>query len=230
MKTYNFIYKITNRINGKIYIGKHSTNRLNDGYMGSGVIIKQAIKKYGVSNFSKFILCFCHDEESLNRAEINYISAYDSLNKNVGYNLTYGGDGVIPTDETRKIMSEVHKGKNHTEETRMRMSEVRKGKHHSEEHRRKLGEAHKGNKNWNYLIFYGFSKSHAQPSEESYTSHTFNHNHHTCNENDCSPVNTAGTFRTFSRVIPETQCKNTFNIQSFHGCFPGMHSNTKNQN
>lgn len=139
MKRYNYIYKITNRVNGKIYIGKHSTNRINDGYMGSGVAIQQAIKKYGIHNFSKFILCFCNTEEDLNRAEINYISAYGSLNKNVGYNLTYGGDGVIPTDETRKIMSEVHKGENNSFY----------GKHHTESTRKKMSEAHKGIITWN---------------------------------------------------------------------------------
>ena len=65
MKTFNYIYKITNKINGKIYIGKHSTDNLNDGYIGSGVVLKQAIKKYGVENFTKEIIEFCDKEVEL---------------------------------------------------------------------------------------------------------------------------------------------------------------------
>ena len=45
------IYKITNQINGKYYIGRHATKDVNDSYMGSGIGIKNAIAKYGVENF-----------------------------------------------------------------------------------------------------------------------------------------------------------------------------------
>lgn len=64
--TFYGIYKITNLLNGKMYIGQHTTEDLDDGYMGSGKVIKQAVKKYGVENFRKEWIMFCEDAEDLN--------------------------------------------------------------------------------------------------------------------------------------------------------------------
>ena len=93
MKQYNYIYLITNKINGKIYIGKHSTDNLNDGYMGSGKLIKKAIQKYGIENFTKEYLAFCDTEEKLNWFEKFYIKKYKA--REAGYNLTDGGEGCL---------------------------------------------------------------------------------------------------------------------------------------
>ena len=59
------IYQVTNLLNGKIYIGKHETFDINDDYMGSGKLIKRAIKKYGVENFKKEILFDFETEEEM---------------------------------------------------------------------------------------------------------------------------------------------------------------------
>lgn len=85
------IYKITNLINGKIYIGQET--KYDPKYLGSGKVIKNAVKKYGKENFKKEILEECKTKEKLNKQEIYWISFYNSTNKIIGYNLTKGGEG-----------------------------------------------------------------------------------------------------------------------------------------
>ena len=82
------IYKTTNKINGKFYIGKHQTQDLNDGYMGSGRLIKRAITKYGVENFHKEILEVHNSEEDMNEAEKRLVVLSED-----SYNLCEGGKG-----------------------------------------------------------------------------------------------------------------------------------------
>lgn len=65
METYYIIYETTNEINGKKYRGIHKTNNINDGYLGSGIALEQALEKYGKQNFSRQILEFCSSYEEL---------------------------------------------------------------------------------------------------------------------------------------------------------------------
>jgi len=92
MEEYIYLYKITNLINDKIYIGIHKTYNLEDCYMGSGILIKQAIKKYKIENFKKEILYFfnSYEEAYLKEKEIvneNFINRKDT------YNIAIGGKG-----------------------------------------------------------------------------------------------------------------------------------------
>ena len=98
MKIYKhyIIYKITNLINGKIYIGKHKCDNLDDNYFGSGKRLWQAINKYGIENFNYEILEEIADGESqefINEREKYFIQYYHSLKDELGYNVTIGGDG-----------------------------------------------------------------------------------------------------------------------------------------
>ena len=86
---YMIIYKTTNLINNKFYIGKDAKNKKS--YLGSGKVLKQAIQKYGKENFKKEILEYCTDLEHLDEREIYWIDKYNALEE--GYNLTEGGTG-----------------------------------------------------------------------------------------------------------------------------------------
>jgi len=83
------IYKITNQINGKFYIGMHQTKDLDDGYMGSGKLLKRAIEKYDIENFTKEYLEIFDTEEKMNLAEKILVV----VDPEVSYNLCEGGHG-----------------------------------------------------------------------------------------------------------------------------------------
>lgn len=94
-----YIYKITNLINGKIYIGQHiQYTKSIDSYMGSGILLKKAQKKYGISNFKKEIIEEC-TLENINEREIYWISEFNCITPN-GYNLAKGGKNGLTTKDT----------------------------------------------------------------------------------------------------------------------------------
>ena len=84
------IYKITNLINGKYYIGRHATDDVNDNYMGSGIAIRNAIEKYGLEHFVKEIIAEADSREELWKLEKEIVN--DSVVKDdKSYNMAYGG-------------------------------------------------------------------------------------------------------------------------------------------
>lgn len=91
MKFY-YLYKIHNNVNSKIYYGIHQTDDINDGYFGSGLILKRAIEKYGKENFEKFILKFFDNETTMYEAEKRVIQEA-RLKKEEIYNIREGGKG-----------------------------------------------------------------------------------------------------------------------------------------
>lgn len=97
-KTYNYLYKITNLINHKIYIGCHQTNNLDDGYMGSGICIDRAYIKHGIANFKKEILEFYDTAELMFEAEKKVVTR-EFVKDDTNYNLAEGGGSGFAGEE-----------------------------------------------------------------------------------------------------------------------------------
>lgn len=134
------IYMTTNLVNGKIYIGQDSKN--NDNYFGSGKLISSAIRKYGIENFKKEILDYAITQSELNEKEKYWIAKTNSTDKNVGYNITHGGEGIskglIFSDEWKSNMSKSHLGLKYSEEHCRKISEGQRGRVQSNETREKI--------------------------------------------------------------------------------------------
>jgi group I intron endonuclease len=170
------IYKTTNLVNGKQYIGKDGHN--NPNYIGSGSILKKAIKKYGRDNFKKEIIEVCDSKEHLLIREKYWLDYYDVANNPMFYNLHNHSYGSAPGDRSPRFgkkISEEHRmklkkymtGKKLSEKTIQKLRELNLGennpnygKHPSDETRKKLSECRRGEKN----PFYG--KRHSEETRQ----------------------------------------------------------------
>jgi len=165
-RKYNYVYIITNLVNEKQYVGDHSTNNLNDEYLGSGSYLGKAKEKYGNENFKREILEYFATKQEAFNAQEKYINEYNTLIPN-GYNVhSKGGSNLPPaylSDEVKKKISETkkeqkripwnkgHKGVtklNLTEDQRKKRSEdqnkIWSGRKHSEESKEKMRISHIG--------------------------------------------------------------------------------------
>jgi len=160
------IYKTTNLVNGKQYIGRDSRN--NPNYLGSGSALKNAILKYGKHNFKKEIIEECNDVYHLIEREEYWLNYYDAGNNHLFYNVhncagnfTAGRyhpmfGKTTPLHVRRKIRESMmgvknhFYGKHHSEESRKKMSKYQSSKTLSEDHKQKISKASKDEKNGNF--------------------------------------------------------------------------------
>jgi group I intron endonuclease len=176
------IYLITNKVNGKKYVGqtvkalKHRWNQhKRDARVGSTQSLHCAVRKYGPTSFTIEVIA-ASLEPFLNDLETFFIQMHCSRTKQHGYNMTAGGDGAGAgednhrfgkklSEETRRKISEAHKGKTLSAAHRAAISAGNKGHiahnkgaKHTDDARIKMSESHKGEKNH----FYG--KTHSEES------------------------------------------------------------------
>ena len=130
---YGVIYKITNTLNGKLYVGKTTTplNQRMASHRCADTVIGKAIRKHGWENFNVEVLEECETPEQLNEREIFWIAELNCKTPN-GYNRSDGGDGAT--------------GCSCSDEKRAKLSAANKGKKKSPEHRAKIGAGNRGKK------------------------------------------------------------------------------------
>lgn len=129
------VYKTTNLINNKIYVGKDSKN--NPKYYGSGRILLLAIKKYGKDNFKKEIIEHCKNLKELSDREVFWITELKSTDRGVGYNILIHSGGGKNWDGPHPM-----KGKNISDEVKKKISLSHMGKTLSKEHRESISKNH----------------------------------------------------------------------------------------
>ena len=150
MHRFHIVYKITNKVNNKFYLGIHSTNDINDSYMGSGAAIKAAVLKYGKENFMKEIIgSYSSRDEAL--AEEKRLVTEQLVKSDDCYNLKTGGSsGFIYSENWIKQVSDRAK-KNHTKTINSEAAKIKRaaanrrraesGEYSTPERRKKLSEA-----------------------------------------------------------------------------------------
>jgi group I intron endonuclease len=137
------IYKITNTLNNKVYIGQTRNEvkiRWGDHKSSSKSVISKAIKKYGKDNFKYEVIDLCETFVQLNHKEVFWISFYNSLSPS-GYNLNTGGNNPILSEEARLRCSHPH-----TEETKQLLSKLASIQMSKPENREYISKIHKGKK------------------------------------------------------------------------------------
>lgn len=128
---YGYIYKTTNMVNGKIYVGQHIADTFTEKYKGSGLKLKASIKKYGNNNFKVELLQECLSLQELNDSEMLWIKELNSTDDRIGYNIKLGGNNAPWSEEVKQRMSKSATGKKRSAEARLSNSKAKMGNHYA---------------------------------------------------------------------------------------------------
>lgn len=143
---YYTVYKITNLVNSKIYVGVHKTLDLNDGYMGSGLLIQRAIAKHGIENFVKEYLAIFDNAEDMFLMESVIVNEQFVTNSD-NYNLKLGGCGGFDyINASKKNLYQNHKENSirHIAKANERLAELRLDPEWVQSYNQKLSNSLKG--------------------------------------------------------------------------------------
>lgn len=227
MKDFFIIYETTNIVNGKKYRGIHKTSNLDDGYLGSGVALKNAFKKYGKDNFKKEIIEYCNSYDELIEKEKIYVDD-DWVKNNSNYNLKSGGQSTgILSNKSRKKLSDTLKrkyeigelipakpnlGKPMKTETKNKISETLKTKYKIQEHPSKgktksSGSWEKGNIPWNKGLEIGPMKEEDKKKRSDALKKLYkNKTHHRKGKPSWNKGLTGGTPWNKGKEMPKIEC------------------------
>ncbi len=132
---YGYVYLIVDNLTYRTYIGQHRFSKrqacwLEDSYMGSGLHLKNAQKKYGIEHFEKFLIQYCYSEEELDKQELFWIKRYKSLGKaeyNIHIRAYYNHNRPSPKERSIKALVDWTKKYGHSEEWKKEISQKLKG-------------------------------------------------------------------------------------------------------
>jgi len=179
------IYKTTNLVDGKVYIGCHKTEDPNDDYLGSGTLLRRAIKKHGVANFRKEILHIFDSAEEMFDKEVELVNE-DFVSRRDTYNIKNGGHGgwdhiehdytseeyrmkvskrtklALSSEKVRRKISKDVSSRFINPSYRKKISDILaehrysfKGRHHSTEAKKRIGKANSKHQSGNGNSQYG---------------------------------------------------------------------------
>lgn len=212
---FGYIYKTTNLISGKCYIGKHKAVSFEGtNYLGSGKALKLAIGKYGKENFKVELLESCDTEDQLNNKEEEWIEKFNAVSSAEFYNIVpYSTGGNVwehyPKEKAQKIFkehSEYMKNFKHSEETKLKMSIQRKGKKHSEETKHKISVSNKGKR-------LGYKES--SETIEKHRASSLNHKHSEESKKKISISNKGKRLGVKVSLEIRQQVSNTFRVKDY---------------